>query len=51
MNVQSFWQTSYSDEKRNKILLDLIHKAKEGCGLDKPLMAREYFYAERKEVK
>ena len=38
MNVQSFWQTSYADEKRNKILLYLIHKAKEGCGLDMQLL-------------
>lgn len=43
MNVQAFWQTSYADEKRNKILLDLIHQAKKGCGLDKPLIVRHDF--------
>ena len=43
MNVQSFWRTSYADEKRNKILLYLIRRAKENCGLDKPFMVREYF--------
>ncbi len=43
MHVQSFWQTSYADEKRNKILLDFIHKAKEGCGLDKPFTVRHAF--------
>ena len=43
MNVQSFWQTSYADDKRNKILSYLIHQAKENCGLDKPIIVRHYF--------
>ena len=43
INVQSFWQTSYADEKLNKILLYLIHKAEENCGIDKPFMVRHDF--------
>lgn len=43
MNIQSFWQTSYADEKRNKILLYLIRRAKENCGLDKPFMVKHDF--------
>ena len=42
MHVQSFWQTSYADEKRNKILLYLIHQAKKGGGLNKPFIPDLY---------
>lgn len=43
INVQSFWRTSYGDEKRTKTLLYLIRRAKKSCGLDKPFMAKHYF--------
>ena len=47
MNVQSFWRTSYADKNLNQILLDLTHKAKESCGLDKPIMVRYDFEAQK----